>query len=73
MSDNDTTPAGNGTSRPSHIAYQVRDGKGQEKGFWTRIGVAWTSRDEKGFVIQLNAIPLDGKIVLRLAESKDNA
>ena len=73
MSDNVTTPAGNGTNKPSHVAYQVRDGKGGDKGFWTRIGVAWTSRDEKGFVIQLNAIPLDGKIVLRIAEPKDNA
>jgi len=73
MSDNVTTPAGNGTNKPSHVAYQVRDGKGDNKGFWTRIGVAWTSRDEKGFVIQLNAIPLDGKIVLRLPDPKDNA
>ena len=59
MNDSVTTPAGNGTNKPSHIAYQVRDGK--DKGFWTRIGVAWTSRDEKGLVIQLNAVPLDGK------------
>ena len=73
MSDNVTTQSGNGTNKPSHIAYQVRDGKGNDKGFWTRIGVAWTSRDEKGFVIQLNAMPLDGKIVLRVAEAKDNA
>jgi hypothetical protein len=71
MNDSVTTPAGNGTNKPSHIAYQVRDGK--DKGFWTRIGVAWTSRDEKGFVIQLNAIPLDGKIVLRLPDPKDAA
>jgi hypothetical protein len=73
MSDNVTTPAGNGTNKPSHVAYQVREGKGSDKSFWTRIGVAWTSRDEKGFVIQLNAIPLDGKIVLRVPEPKDNA
>jgi len=71
MNDSVTTPAGNGTNKPSHIAYQVRDGK--DKGFWTRIGVAWTSRDEKGFVIQLNAIPLDGKIILRLPDPKDAA
>jgi hypothetical protein len=71
MNDSVTTPAGNGTNKPSHIAYQVRDGK--DKGFWTRIGVAWTSKDEKGFVIQLNAIPLDGKIVLRLPDPKDAA
>ena len=72
MNDSVTTPAGNGTNKPSHVAYQVRDGKGDNKSFWTRIGVAWTSRDEKGFVIQLNAVPLDGKIILRVPEPKDN-
>jgi hypothetical protein len=71
MSTSETTPAGNGTNKPSHVAYQVRDGK--DTGFWTRIGVAWTSRDGKGFVIQLNAIPLDGKIILRVPEPKDNS
>jgi hypothetical protein len=73
MNDSVTTPQGNGTNKPSHVAYQVREGKGDSKSFWTRIGVAWTSRDEKGFVIQLNAVPLDGKIILRLPEPKDNA
>jgi hypothetical protein len=73
MNDSVTTPAGNGTNKPSHVAYQVREGKGDNKSFWTRIGVAWTSRDEKGFVIQLNAVPLDGKIILRVPETKDNA
>lgn len=72
MSDTQNSEATN-SNAPSHIAYQVRDGKANNKGFWTRIGVAWTSRDEKGFVIQLNAVPLDGKIILRLPEPRDNA
>jgi hypothetical protein len=71
MSDNETAPSGKGSNKPSHVAYQVREGKGDDKGFWTRIGVAWKSRDDKGFVIQLNAIPLDGKIVLRLPDSNN--
>jgi hypothetical protein len=73
MNDSVTTPAGNGTNKPSHVAYTVRDGKGTDKGFWTRMGVAWTSRDGKGLVIQLNAQPLDGKIILRVPDPKDNA
>jgi hypothetical protein len=55
---------------PSHIAYQVREGKDKES-YWTRIGVAWTTKDGKGFTIQLNAVPLDGKIVLRVPEPKN--
>jgi hypothetical protein len=54
---------------PSHIAYQVREGKNDS--FWTRIGVAWATRDGKGYTIQLNAVPLDGKIVLRVPEAKN--
>lgn len=53
---------------PTHIAYQVRDGK--EKGYFTRIGAAWPHKDGKGFNIQLDAVPLDGKITLRTAAEK---
>lgn len=51
---------------PSHIAYQVRDREGQ-KGIWTRIGSAWPHGDGKGFNIQLESVPLDGRITLRVA------
>ena len=55
---------------PTHVAYQVRDGK--DKGFFTRIGVAWAHKDSKGYNIQLNAVPLDGKITLRvITENKE--
>ena len=50
--------------RPSHVAYQVQNGK-DGKGYWTRVGVAWATKDGKGFSIQLQAVPLDGRIVLR--------
>jgi hypothetical protein len=63
MSDsksNETTSKG-----PTHVAYQVREGK--DKGFWTRIGAAWQHKDGKGFNIQLDAVPLDGRIQLRVS------
>jgi hypothetical protein len=52
---------------PSHAAYSVRDGKG-EKAFWTRIGSAWQHADGNGFTVQIDAIPLDGRITLRVPE-----
>jgi hypothetical protein len=55
---------------PSHIAYQVRDRAGQ-KAIFTRIGAAWPNADGKGFNIELDAHPRDGKITLRLAEEKE--
>jgi hypothetical protein len=67
MSDNksnETTSNG-----PSHIAYQVRDREGG-KGFFTRIGAAWPHKDGKGFNIQLEVVPLDGRITIRVATEK---
>lgn len=54
---------------PSHIAYQVRDREGG-KGFWTRIGAAWAHKNGDGFNIQLESVPLDGRITLRVATDK---
>jgi len=54
---------------PTHVAYHVRD-TGDGKGFWTRIGSAWSHKDGKGFNIQIDIVPLDGRITLRVAEEK---
>ena len=54
---------------PTHTAYQVRDRDGQ-KGFWTRIGSAWPHADGNGFNIQIEVVPLDGRITLRVATEK---
>jgi hypothetical protein len=70
MSNTETTsvPA---TNAPSHIVYHVRDRKDQ-KGIFTRIGAAWPHRDGKGFNLQLDAVPLDGHVTLRvITEKKD--
>lgn len=68
---NETTASSNNPKAPSHIVYQVRDREGK-KGFWTRIGSAWAHGDGKGFNVQLEVVPLDGRITLRVAsESKD--
>ena len=59
----------NASKAPSHIAYHVRDREGQ-KGFFTRIGVAWAHKDGKGFSLQVDIVPLDGRITLRVASEK---
>lgn len=65
MSDTTTTEAKPAGKAPTHIAYHVRQGK--DKGFWTRCGAGWQHKDGKGFNIQLDLVPLDGSIQLRLA------
>lgn len=67
MTDTNTT-ATKGKS-PSHLAYQVQDTK-DGRGFWTRIGSAWQHTDGKGFNIQIECVPLDGRITIRAATDK---
>lgn len=65
MSDESNTAS----KTPSHIAYHVRDREGK-KGIWTRIGSAWAHADGKGFNLQLEVVPLDGRVSLRVASEK---
>jgi len=67
MTDPDNTASATSKS-PSHVVYHVRDAK--EKGFFTRIGVAWPHKDGKGFNAQFDCVPLDGRITLRVATEK---
>jgi uncharacterized protein (DUF736 family) len=48
---------------PTHRLYHVK-GPGEQTR-WTEIGAAWPNRDEQGFSLQLDAVPLDGRIVMR--------
>jgi hypothetical protein len=66
----DTSTDATASKLPSHIAYRVQE-RGS-KSYWTRIGSAWQHTDKNGFNVQLECIPLDGRITLRVAgEKKD--
>lgn len=72
---NTSTTQAQGAKTPSHLVYHVRefDGREGKKSFWTRIGSAWQHADGKGFNVQVECVPLDGRISLRVAsEKKDN-
>jgi hypothetical protein len=68
MTDTNSNPA-TASKSPSHIVYQVRDREGQ-KAIFTRIGAAWPHKDGNGFNIQIEAVPLDGRLTLRVATEK---
>lgn len=55
---------------PTHHAYQVRDRGEGKKAIWTRIGSAWPHTDGQGFNIQIEVVPLDGRISLRTASDR---
>jgi hypothetical protein len=53
------------TQQPDYRAYTViKRGEGAED-FWLPIGAAFSHQDGTGFNIVLQALPIDGKIVLR--------
>ena len=52
------------TRRPSHRLYRVL-GDGPDA-IWTPIGAAWPNKDGLGFSIVCDAVPLHGRIVMRV-------
>ena len=51
-------------SAPAYRAYTVVKREGKED-YWLNLGVAFPHEDGEGFNILLQAMPLDGKLVLR--------
>lgn len=61
------------SKKPTFLAYTVKDrGKGQ-KAIWTRIGAAWPHKEGTGFSIELEALPIDGRLVLIEPKADDAA
>lgn len=59
------------TNTPAFILYRV-EGSGQHAN-WTKIGAAWPNRDGKGFSIKCEAVPLQGRIIMRAYQPKPKA
>ena len=60
-------------SKPTHLAYSVRDftkTTGEAKSSWNKIGAGFIHKDGKGFDIVLDALPVNGRVVLRLNVEK---
>jgi len=51
-------------SKPTFYAYAVKQRDKGQKDIWTRIGAAFTHKKGDGLTIELDALPVDGKIVL---------
>ena len=57
--------------QPTHRAYSVIRRDGQDD-YWLNIGLVFPHKDNGGFNIMLQAIPLDGKIVCREITAEEN-
>lgn len=56
---------------PDFIAWHVTE-RG-EKSYWNKVGAAWAHRDGKGFSLQLETCPINGRIVLRIDLPKEES
>jgi hypothetical protein len=56
--------------KPSYTAYTVQKREGQDD-FWLAIGAAFMHQDGDGYNIILQALPIDGRIVLRLPKTQN--
>ncbi len=69
MTKSETTRA-----KPVHIAYVVRDYKGEggkPDSSWSEIGVTFMHKDGLGFDLVLTAVPVNGRVVLRTIVDKE--
>jgi hypothetical protein len=63
----------NPTVRYDVFNVKTFDVQGEERTDWRKLGVAFPHRDGKGFNVELDLLPLDGKLAVRLYEPKDKA
>lgn len=54
--------------QPSHHAFQVKTIEDQT--YFNRVGSAFEHKDNKGFNIYLDSVPMDGKITLRTPKER---
>jgi len=73
MKDNRNTKSSKTEAKsPTYHAYTVRDAKAEgQKAFWTRIGAFFAHDDGEGGTLILEALPLDGRIVLRAPKNDE--
>ena len=57
--------------QPNYTAYTVVKREGQDD-FWIPIGGAWMHEDGDGYNVMMQALPIDGKVVLRLPKAQND-
>jgi hypothetical protein len=60
-------------NKPTHRAHIVQDytdKDGKKRSHWTDIGGVWPHKDGKGYSVTLGALPVGGRLVIRLDEPK---
>ncbi len=61
------------SNQPAYHAYSVSNPEQEGKSTWTRIGAVWAHKNGEGYNLQLECLPLDGRVVLRKPKAKTEA
>jgi hypothetical protein len=51
-------------AKPYLLAYTVKNRGKNKTAIWTKIGAAWPHANDGGLNIELDALPVDGRLVL---------
>jgi hypothetical protein len=70
MARNTTTTTSSEPKAPDFVVWHVTS-KG-DKSCWHKVGASWMHKDKKGMTLQMEAIPLGGRIVLRKPTDNSN-
>ncbi|MEO1346752.1 MAG: hypothetical protein AAFV74_21620 [Pseudomonadota bacterium] len=71
MSDHDKSENTPNLKKPFMLAYSVKPIGDGKKSIWTKIGAAWAHKDDQGYEVRMEAVPLDGRLVLRAVKETD--
>ncbi|MEO0666724.1 MAG: hypothetical protein AAFZ99_02300 [Pseudomonadota bacterium] len=66
-----TSDSAPGLKRPFMLAYTVKPIADGRKSIWSKIGAAWSHKDGQGYEVRMDALPVDGRIVLRTVKDGD--
>lgn len=51
---------------------EQEDDRGEKKTYWTKLGSAWANEDNDSISVFLDALPVNGKIVLMIPKPRDD-
>jgi hypothetical protein len=61
------------TKKPAYYAYAVvlgsQDENGNDRSYWIKVGAAFSNKDG-GYTVLMDALPVDGKLILRAPDSQ---
>ena len=71
MSDHDKSETSPSLKKPFMLAYSVKPIGDCKKSILSKIGAALAHKDDQGYEVRMEALPLDGRLVLRTVKETD--